>query len=179
MCFNAARIESRLDQAGRLIPLDLQDRSLWDRDLINQGFGYLRASSRMETVVAGRYHLEAAIAARHCSATTFMETEWSSICNLYDRLLEVAPSPIVQLNRAVAISYRATAAEAIPLVEALHRGRKLPHNPEIAAVLANLYTRAGAPDQAQPFLDEALDQARTKHERYLIELQIRRSGTEL
>ena len=178
MCFNAARIESRIDQEGRLIPLDLQNRSRWDRDLINQGFGYLRASSRMEAVVAGRYHLEAAIAARHCSAATFSETDWDSICSLYDRLLGVAPSPMVQLNRAVAISYRAAPAEAIPLVEVLHRERKLPHTPEVAAVLANLYTRAGAPEQAQPFLDEALAQARTEHERYLIELQIRRSGTE-
>ena len=178
MCFNAARIESRIDQAGRLIPLDLQNRSLWDRTLINQGFGYLRASSKMETVAAGRYHLEAAIAARHCSAETFSETDWDSTCSLYDRLLEVTSSPIVQLNRAVAISYRTAAVEAIPLVEALHRENMLPYTPEVAAVLANLYTRAGFLEQAQPFLDEARAQARTEHERELIELQIRRSGTE-
>ena len=123
MCFNAARIESRIDQAGHLIPLDLQNRSRWDRDLVNHGFGYLRASSRMDAVVAGRYHLEAAIAARHCSAATFEETDWNSICSLYDRLLEVTPSAIVQLNRAVAISYRAAPAEAIPLAKALHHER--------------------------------------------------------
>ena len=179
MSFNAARFESRVDQDGRLIPLDLQDRSRWDWDLISQGFGYLRDSSRMETVVASRFHLEAAIAARHCSATTFSDTDWDSICNLYDRLLLVQPSPIVELNRAVAISYRSAPAEAIPLVEALHEERKLPHTPEVAALLANLYARAGSSEQAQRFLDEALAQARTEHERYLIELQIRRSRSEV
>ena len=126
----------------------------------------------------GRYHLEATISARDCSSAIFSETDWDSICSLYDWLLEVTPSPIVQINHAVAIAYRAAAVAAILLVETLHRERKLPHTPEVTAVLANLYTRAGSSEQGQTFLDEALAQTRTEHEHYLIQLQIRRSENE-
>src|SRR5262245_51222613 len=68
MCFNAARLESRLDEDGRLVPLDEQDRSKWDAALIRTGYMYLARTSKMDAVTASRYHLEAAIAARHCSA---------------------------------------------------------------------------------------------------------------
>ena len=102
MCFQAARMDSRLDAKGGLVSLDRQDRTRWDRELIGRGYACLVRASRMGTVVAGRYHLEAAIAARHCAARTFSETDWASISRLYDRLLERWPSPLVELNRAVA-----------------------------------------------------------------------------
>jgi RNA polymerase sigma-70 factor (ECF subfamily) len=179
MCFNAARLESRLDDEGRLVPLDEQDRSRWDTALIETGFGYLARSAEMDAVRASRYHLEAAIAARHCSAATFEATDWVSIGHLYDRLLEVAPSPMVALNRAVAVSYRDGPAAAIPLVESLYGHGRQPHNHVIAAVLANLYTRTGAGARARPFLDRALSSARTAHERELIARQIERAGRRL
>ncbi|MGH7540061.1 MAG: DUF6596 domain-containing protein, partial [Gemmatimonadota bacterium] len=171
MCFGAARLTSRVDDEGRLIPLDRQDRSRWDRALIRQGFAYLARSAEMDRVEAGPYHLEAAIAARHCSARTFEDTDRTSICRLYDRLLEVAPSPVAALNRAVAISYRDGPETALPLVEEIRDTGTLPHGPAVAAVLANLYARAGATDAGRRFLDEALARARTEHERDLIELQ--------
>jgi RNA polymerase sigma-70 factor (ECF subfamily) len=172
MCFNAARMESRLDEEGRLVPLDRQDRSRWDPELIRLGYRYLVRSSEMDAVAATRYHLEAAIAARHCSASSFDQTDWVSICHLYDRRLEVEPAPMVALNRAVAVSYRDGPDAAIPLVEALERSGALPHSAPVAAVLANLHTRAGSRDRARPFLDEALRRARTPHERDLIARQI-------
>jgi len=171
MCFGAARLDSRVDDRGRLVPLDRQDRSRWDRELIREGFGYLARSSAMDRVTGGPYHFEAAIAARHCSAPTFADTDWISICNLYDRLLEVAPSPVTALNRAVAVSYRDGPRAALPLVEAIREDGSLPHGPAVAAVLANLYTRAGSPDAARRYLDEALARAPTEHERQLIERQ--------
>jgi len=175
MCFSAARLESRIDAAGRIVPLDQQDRSRWDARLIAEGFRHLALSSRMEAVSASRYHLEAAIAARHCSARTFAETDWRSICNLYERLLEVTAAPILELNRAVAISYRDGPQAAIPLVERIRRSGELPHSHEVAAVLGNLYGRAGSGESALRYMDEALGQARTAHERHLIELQVRRA----
>jgi len=174
MCFTAARLESWIDHDGRLIPLDQQDRTRWDRGLMQRGFGYLVRSSRMEAVAASRFHLEAAIAARHCSARTFDATDWRSICSLYDRLAEVAPSPVVDLNRAVAISYRDGAAAAIPLVETIRRDGTLPHGPAVAAVLAHLYARAGLVEPARAFRDEALARARTAHERDLVARQFDR-----
>jgi RNA polymerase sigma factor (sigma-70 family) len=176
MCFNAARLESRLDDEGRLVPLDEQDRLKWDATLIRAGFANLARSAQMDALSASRYHLEAAIASRHCSATTFAATDWTSICRLYDRLIEAAPSPMAELNRAVAVSYRDGPAAAIPLVEAVQRSGVLPHSHMVAAVLANLHTRAGAGDRARPFLEEALRRAKTPHERDLIARQIARAA---
>ena len=150
MCFNAARLESRLDQDGRLVPLDGQDRSRWDRALIRQGYQCLVRSSQLDESAASRFHLEAAIAARHCSASSFAETDWVSICHLYDRLLEQTSSPMVVLNRAVAMSYRDGPDAAIPLVEAVYRSGELPQRQVVAAVLANLYERAGLPQKIEP-----------------------------
>ena len=172
MCFQAARLDSRIGPEGRLVPLDRQDRSRWDRRLIGRAYGLLVRASQMETVVAGRYHLEAAIAARHCEAPDFAATDWRSICSLYDRLLEVAPSPPAALNRAVAISYRDGAAAAIPIVEAIHAEGALPRTSATAAVLANLHARAGSTAIARRFLEEALASARTEHERHLMTLQM-------
>jgi predicted RNA polymerase sigma factor len=174
MCFTAARLDSRIDDDGWLVPLDQQDRSRWDSALIHYGFDCLLKSSRMDAVTASRYHLEAAIASRHCSAETFEATDWSSICNLYERLVETAPSPSTELNRAVAISYRDGPEAAIPIVETLRRKGGLPQGHAGAAVLANLYERAGSTEPAQRYLDEALKHARSEHERHLIELQMRR-----
>jgi len=178
MCFTAARLDARIDEDGRLVPLDCQDRSRWDRSLVREGFAYLSRSAAMESIAATPFHLEAAIAARHCEATAFAETDWRSICNLYDRLLEIDPSPMVELNRAVAISFRDGPHAAIPIVESIRTAGRLPHSHAVAAVLANLYTRAGADEPARRFLSEALARARTPHERDLIALQIGRHGTD-
>jgi len=176
MCFTAARLSSRVDADGRLVPLDRQDRSRWDAGLIHRGYEYLVRSSEMEAVRASRYHLEAAIAARHCSAPTFERTDWASICLLYDRLQEAAPSPVVDLNRAVAISYRDGPHAAIPLVEAIRQSDVLPHGPAVAAVLAHLYARAGRHDAARASGDEALRRARTGHERDVVARQLGRDA---
>lgn len=174
MCFSAARLEARVDDDGRLVPLDCQDRSRWDRSLIRQGYAYLARSSTMEALAATPFHLEAAIAARHCEAATFDQTDWRSICSLYDRLLEINRSPMVELNRAVAISFRDGPHVAIPIVEDIRAAGRIPHSYAVAAVLANLYTRAGSEEPARRFLNEALARARTPHERDLIALQIGR-----
>ncbi len=170
LCFNSARIESRLDSEGRLVPLDRQDRSRWNRERIREGFTLLARTLRSGSESATRYHLEAAIAARHCSASTFADTDWTSICRLYDRLLELAPTGLIALNRAVAISYRDGPHVAIPLVEALREDESLKRGHSISAVLANLYTRAGSNEPARRFLAEALERTPTEHERALIAL---------
>jgi RNA polymerase sigma-70 factor (ECF subfamily) len=129
----------------------------------------------MEATAATRFHLEAAIAARHCETATFDETDWGSICRLYDRLIEVDGSPMARLNRAVAISFRDGPQAAIPVVEGIRAAGELPHTHAVAAVLAHLYARAGSPEPARQFLDEALTQARTAHERELIARQVDRA----
>jgi RNA polymerase sigma-70 factor (ECF subfamily) len=175
MCFNAARLDSRLDADGGLVPLDRQDRSRWDRELIARGYAALARASRMEAVTATRYHLEAANAARHCAARTFTETDWPSICSLYDRLVDLGASPLTELNRAVALSYRDGAAAAIPLVEDLRRSGALAGSHSAAAVLASLYAQTGDAEASRRHLEEALASARTRHERQLIALQVERA----
>jgi RNA polymerase sigma-70 factor (ECF subfamily) len=168
-------MESRVDANGDVVPLDRQDRSRWDPELIASGYRCLVRASRMEAVVASRYHLEAAIAARHCEARAFADTDWASICSLYDRLLELSPSALAELNRAVAVSYRDGAEAAIPLVEAIRRSGRLGSSPAVPAVLANLHARAGATEASRRYLEEALASARTRHERQLIETQVARA----
>ena len=174
MYFHAARMDSRLDAGGELVPLDRQDRALWDQKLIGRGYACLVRVSQMPEVVASRYHLEAAIAARHCEARTFAETDWASICSLYDRLVELAPSPLAELNRAVALSYRDGPEAALSVVEELRRSGRLGGG-QVSAVLANLYARTGADEPSQRYLEEALASARTRHERQLIASQVERA----
>jgi len=175
MCFHAARMDSRIDGEGGVVSLDQQDRARWDRGLIGHGYACLVRASQMEAVVASRYHLEAAIAARHCQARDFAETDWVSICSLYDRLLERWPSPLAELNRAVALSYRDGPEAAIPLVEEIRRSRQLAGSHAVPAVLANLYARTGATELSRRNLDEALASARTRHERQFIAQQVERA----
>lgn len=175
MSFAMARLPSRIDSEQSLVPLDRQDRSAWDGALIEQGFRLLRRSAAMDAVRASQYHLEAAIGARHCSARQFESTDWASICNLYDRLLEVAPSASTRLNRAVAISYRDGPMAALPMVEELQASGALRHSHFLAATLGNLYRRAGMSERASHWFAAALARVETDHERHLIEQQMARA----
>jgi predicted RNA polymerase sigma factor len=114
-----ARAPSRLSPAGRLLLLQEQDRSRWDRRLIAEGIGLLTDALRCEAPT--RYAVEAAIAAVHAEAPTWEETNWSEIVSLYDVLRQLWPSPVVELNRAVAIGLRdgpaSGLAELTPLLD--------------------------------------------------------------
>jgi RNA polymerase sigma-70 factor (ECF subfamily) len=102
MLFNTARLEARMDNEGNLLRLQEQDRSLWDQGMIAQGmFHFSRSAAGGEL---SEYHLQAGIAACHCSAKDFESTDWPCILSLYDQLLQVDGSPVVALNRAVAVA---------------------------------------------------------------------------
>src|SRR5262245_18082811 len=101
MCLHAARLPARLDSGGDLNPLLEQDRSKWDAQLVEQGLGLLDRSAFGPVVSA--YHVEAAIAAVHATSRSVDDTNWEAIVDLYDRLSAIEPSPIVALNRAIAI----------------------------------------------------------------------------
>ncbi|HEY3256173.1 MAG TPA: DUF6596 domain-containing protein, partial [Polyangiaceae bacterium] len=105
----AARLPSRVDARGDLIPLDRQDRARWDRALLAEGFEALGRASAGEVV--SPFHLEAAIAACHALAVTYTATDWPQIVALYDQLLALTPSPIIALQRAIALG-RADGARA-------------------------------------------------------------------
>ena len=175
MCFQGARMDSRLDANGEVVPLDRQDRTRWDRQLIGRGYACLVRASRMETVVASRYHLEAAIAARHCAARAFAETDWASICSLYDRLIELGLTPRrAQPRGGALLSRRARGRDPRWWRRSAAPGG-FEKSHAVAAVLANLYARAGKDEPSRRYLEEALASARTRHERHLIAQQVERA----
>jgi len=103
MCFQASRLQARLDDKGNIILLKFQDRSKWHKPLIAKGITYLEIAAENSEISS--YHIEAAIASLHASADSFEHTDWKSIYDLYEALYQLQPAPIVALNKAIASAY--------------------------------------------------------------------------
>jgi RNA polymerase sigma factor (sigma-70 family) len=163
----ASRAHARVDAQGRAVLLMDQDRARWDRLLIRRG---LAALARAETLVKalGPYALQAAIAACHARAARGDDTDWLRICALYDELLAVQPSPVVELNRAVAISRAHGPAGALPLVQALQSQPQLAQYHLLPSVHADLLARLGRHDEARVQWQRAADLTRNARERELL-----------
>ena len=123
MAFEAARLPARVDEAGDLILLDDQDRGRWDGQLIALGFHHFDRSMAGDEVTT--YHAQAAIAATHARAAEAQSTDWPLILRLYDQLLAIHPSPVVALNRAVAVAKVRGAGEALESIAPLENDPKL------------------------------------------------------
>jgi RNA polymerase sigma-70 factor (ECF subfamily) len=146
MLLHDARRAARVSADGELVLLDDQDRSLWDRPQIDEGRDLVEKSLRSRRV--GPYALQAAIAAVHADAVTAIETDWPQIAGLYDVLLRVEPTPVVELNRAVAIAMRDGAAAGLALIDAiLTRGDLLDYHLAHSA-RADLLRRLGRAHEA-------------------------------
>ena len=123
MLFNAARLPARTDSEGNVLRLKEQDRSAWDQTMIARGMFHLSKSAAGEEV--SPYHLQAAIAACHCGATNYESTDWRRILSLYDQLLELDDSPIIALNRTVAVANVYGPQAGIEAVGAIQNGEQL------------------------------------------------------
>ncbi len=123
MLLNAARLPARTDCEGNILRLKEQDRSTWNEVMIARGLSHLSASAAGETLSA--YHLQAGIAACHCAASDYESTNWEQILSLYDRLLELDDSPVIALNRAVAVANVHGPQAGIEAVEAIANGKQL------------------------------------------------------
>ncbi len=141
MLLNAARNAARVDGEGNLRRLEEQDRTLWDRPMLARGMYHFARSAGGTTV--SRYHLEAAIAACHGAAKDFDSTDWRRIVALYDRLLRFDPSPVVALNRAVAVANVQGPSAGIAAVETIPDRAQLDSYYLLYAVLGELETRKG------------------------------------
>ena len=139
MLLTDARRPARTGAGGELIPLEEQDRSRWDRQLIKEGTALLDAA--MTTGAVGEYQLQAAIAALHDRATRVADTDWPQILALYGLLERMTGNPVVSLNRAIAASMVHGPAEGLRLLTALDE--RLPGHYRLAAVRGHLYERAG------------------------------------
>lgn len=154
MCFHAARFDARVDESGNLLMLDAQDRSRWNSELIRQGGRYLdRCTAATER---SPYLLEAAITAAHCLAERYETTDWVSIVRLYDQLMEIKPSPIVALNRAIALAEVAGPREALRTLETLPDRGLLETYHLYPAALGEIHGRLGQGDDAERYFTRAI-----------------------
>jgi RNA polymerase sigma factor (sigma-70 family) len=123
ICFHHARADARTDDHGAMILLAEQDRARWARELIGRGFEHLRKSTDTDALTA--LHIEAAIASVHAAAPSFAETDWGLIAHHYEALEEMKPTPVVQLNAAIALAYADGPAAGLARLDALAGARKL------------------------------------------------------
>jgi len=171
-----SRRSTRLDDAGEVVLLADQDRSRWDHDRIAEGLTWLdRAGTSAEapgrTISAGAaaYLLQAALAAEHARAPGWAATDWPAIVGLYDQLLALTASPVVEVNRAVAVSFADGPDVALPLLEALSApGAPLAGSHLLHAARADVRRRLGRTDEAVQLYRLALDCAATEPERALL-----------
>lgn len=171
MCLQAARLPARLDDAGELNPLALQERARWDADLLATGMALLEQSASGDELSA--YHLEAGIAAQHAAAPTPQETDWPAVVELYDRLMLLQPSPVVALNRAVAVAQRDGPQAGLEALAALPGRERLAAYPFLPASAAELELRLGRAGAARTHFQAALRLARNEAERRYLEKRLR------
>ena len=141
MLLHDARRAARVDEAGRYVTLDDQDRSKWDQAKIRQGLGALDRAVRMRR--PGEYQLQAAITALHVEAADRDDTDWPQIAELYGALAKLTPTPVVELNRAVAVAFAATPEAGLKLLEPLLADPALERYQPLHAAHAELLSRAG------------------------------------
>jgi RNA polymerase sigma-70 factor (ECF subfamily) len=163
MCFHDARRATRTDPAGDLIRLEDQDRSGWDAGEIAEGVAILDTALRRRQ--PGAYQIQAAIAACHATAADAADTDWPEIAALYGELVKLVPSPVVELNRAVAVAMADGPAAGLELVAALDASGALRGYHLLPATRADLLLRLGRRDEAAASYRAALDLAGTDSER--------------
>jgi RNA polymerase sigma-70 factor, ECF subfamily len=154
MLLHDARRDSRVDAAGDLVPLEEQDRSTWNRTQIDEALSVLDSALRRRR--PGPYQVQAGIAACHASAPDPAATDWTQIALLYGRLAEIAPGPVVELNRAVAVAMADGPVAGLALVDTLVASGTLAGYHLLAATRADLLRRLGRWDEAARAYREAL-----------------------
>lgn len=168
MELQASRTRARTTPSGEPILLDEQDRSRWDGLLITRGLSSLQRSLDLRAP-SGTYTLQAAIAACHARARTAAETDWEEIVALYDALVELAPSPVVELNRAVAVARAFGPAEALEIVDRLRDEVSLRDYHLLPSVRGYLLEQLGRLDEAREEHRRAAAMTKNARERDLLE----------
>ncbi|WP_285319301.1 DUF6596 domain-containing protein [Pseudarthrobacter sp. lyk4-40-TYG-27] len=149
-----ARRDARMDGNRDLVLLENQDRSKWDRHAVTEGVALLREA--LASRPPGRFALMAAIAAVHDESGSWSGTDWQEILGLYDLLMERWPSPVVRLNRAIALGFAVGPSEGLAELDALGAEPQLARYPYLAAARGDFLVRLGRPDEARVAFEEAL-----------------------
>jgi len=175
MCFQASREDARLGKDGGIKLLREQDRSIWSQPLIEKGKFYLEQSAEGDEF--SEYHIEAAIAGCHARASTFEETNWETIETLYTALLRMKPSPIVELNRAIAVGYAHSPKDGL---EALQKIKDLENHYLYHAAIGDFYSELGDTKNACLKYEMAVSLTSSNTEKKLLrsKLEALRRGSE-
>jgi RNA polymerase sigma factor (sigma-70 family) len=171
MSLHAARLPARLDSSGELRSLVDQDRSQWDTHLVLEGQKLLDLSASGPELT--EYHLEAAIAWAHAMAPSAEETNWEMIVSLYDQLMAISSSPVVALNRAIAIGQCEGPQRGLEEIRAIANSPRLANYPFYHAALGEFEFRSGRPDRAGQHFRAALALARNLSERTFLSQRLR------
>ena len=173
MLLTASRFPARVDDDGVLLRLDDQDRSKWDEALIGRGLAHLAQAANGPQVSA--YHLEAGIAACHCTAEDFASTDWIRILRHYDQLLQLKPSPVVALNRAVAVANVEGPAAGLRAIATIEDRTRLENHYLLHAVVGELEWRQGNHRAAAESFRRALQLAKVGPEQAHLTRMLARS----
>jgi RNA polymerase sigma-70 factor, ECF subfamily len=138
--FHSSRWDTRVDETGQLLTLDQQDRTRWDRALIRQGTASLERARRLAHEPT-KLLIEAELAESHATATKFDDTDWGRIVKLYDELMNIEPTPVIELNRAVAVAMRDGPAAALGILDRLAEHPALARSHRVWAVRADMHGR--------------------------------------
>jgi RNA polymerase sigma factor (sigma-70 family) len=163
MLLSAARLAAREDNQGNLLRLEEQDRTRWEHAMIERGVSHLRESASGDSM--SEYHVQAGIAACHATAKDYQATDWSAILSLYDRLMEFDDSPVVALNRAVAVGNVHGPKAGLDAVAAIRGARKLNSYYLLYAVRGEFEVRLNHRQTAVEHFRKAFELAETKSER--------------
>jgi RNA polymerase sigma factor (sigma-70 family) len=172
MSLNAARNPTRLDSEGNLLRLQEQDRTRWDKSMIARGMFHFAQSAAGDEL--SEYHLQAGIAACHCAAKDYESTDWQKILSLYDRLIEFDESPVVALNRAVAIANIHGPKAGLEAVRDVRDLSKLSSYYLLYAVLGEFEMQAGNLQTAAEQFRKSFELAETKSERAFLLKRLQR-----
>ena len=170
MCLHAARLPARVDASGNLISLFDQDRSRWDAQLVAEGQKLLEFSAAGSELT--EYHIEAAIAWIHAAAQRTEKTDWGQIVSLYDRLITIRPSPVVALNRAIAIAQHEGPERGLEEIRTIANRDRLATYPFYHAALGEFEFHNGRYEIAREHFQAALAFARNPMERQFLEQPI-------
>jgi len=170
MHLHAARLPGRVDASGNLSSFVEQDRSRWDGKLATEGQRLLDLSARGSEL--SEYHIEAGIAAIHASAKNAQDTNWAGIVSLYDMLMNVRPSPVVALNRAIAVAEMEGPERGLQELHGIADRERLARYPFYSAALGEMELRSGKNELARTHFQEALALARNPMERQFLEKRV-------
>jgi len=170
MLLHESRRTARTDDNGDIILLEDQDRSRWNQNLIHEGI--LLVEAVLQSGKFGSYTLQAAIAAVHAGANTLQQTDWPQIVALYDRILTLEPSPVIRLNRAVAVAMRDGPAAGLSLIDQINKEEDLSGYYWLYSAKGDLYRRQGNTEKAEAAYQKALNLTHLEPERRFLQKRL-------